>query len=159
MAKITLDVPIIVKVQENGETIKELKVTYRYPTKKEEKEFDTFTKKMQDLAKKLAKLERRKKLLEKKQEYAEKSGDFEKAEKILDELEKIEKEAEKLVNEFEKNGGENFNEVISEKIFDVLVGGEDKEELRKIAERISFARVIDILTREREKIEKKQSGE
>jgi len=56
MAKITLDVPIFVKVQENGEIVKELKVTYRYPTKKEEKEFDAFTKKMQDLAKKLAKL-------------------------------------------------------------------------------------------------------
>ena len=159
MAKITLDVPIIVKVQENGNITQELKVTYRYPTKKEEKEFNELTKRMQDLAKKLSKLERKKNILDKKQEYAEKSEDFEKAEKLLDDVEKIEKEAEKLIAEFEKNGGDNFNEVLSEKIFESLVGGEDKKALEEIATRIGFGRIIEILNKERDEIEKKQSSE
>jgi hypothetical protein len=159
MGLITLDVPLAIKIQEGGKTIKELKITYRYPTKQEEKEFDTFTKNMQTLAKKLSKLDRERKILGKKQEYAEKAGDFIKAEKLLDKLEKLENEAEKLVGEFEKNGGENFQEVISEKIFNTLVGGEDKEKLREIAERVTYTRVIDLLTKERSEYEKKQSGE
>ena len=158
MGLITLDVPLTIKVQEGGKTVEELKITYRYPTKKEEVEFDTFTKNMQALAKKLSKLDRERKILEKKQEYAEKAEEFTKAEKLLDKLEKLENDAEKLVDEFEKNGGENFQEVISEKIFNILVGGGDKEKLKEIAERVTYTKVIDLLTKERGEYEKKSSG-
>jgi hypothetical protein len=159
MGLITLDVPLTIKVQEGGKTIEKLEITYRYPTKKEEKEFDTFTKNMRNLTKKLSKINRERILLEKKQEYAEKTEDFIKAGKLLDKLEKLETEAEKLVNEFESNGGENFQEVISEKIFNTLVGGEDKEKLKELAERISYSKIINLLTKERNEYEKKQSGE
>ncbi len=158
-ALITLDVPIKVKVQENGKVIEALEVTYRYPTKKEQKEFDEFSKNMKELARKLQKLESKANILDKKIEFAEKSGDYKKAEKLLDEKERLENEAEILLSEFEENGGFDFSEKLSEKMFNVLVGGKDKEKLEEYAIRIGFEKVVSLLNKERDEYEKKQSGE
>ena len=158
MGVLTLDTPLEVKIQEGGQEIETLKITYRYPTKEEEKAFDEHTKKMQELFKKLKKIESEASIIDKKIEYAEKREDYEKAEKLLDKKEKLEREAEKLTEEFEKNGGEQFQENISKMMYDVLVGGKDKERLRVYAERVSYTRIIELLNKEREQFEKKQFG-
>jgi len=154
--KLTLDVPIEVKVEEDGKVKEILKVTFRYPTKQEEKEFKAFEKEVKDLFRKITKLDKQLRTLDKKIEYAEKREDFEKAEKLLDEKEKIETKLEKLAEEFEAKGGENYPEEIAKKSFNLLVGGDDKERLKQYAEMVGYLKIMDLLREERDKIEKKQ---
>ena len=157
--KITLDVPIEVKIAENGKTKETLKVTFRRATKEEEKQFEKIQKDALNLYKKINKLQRERNFFEKKMEFAEKEENYKKAEKYLDEINKIDEELEKLQEEFEEKGGLNWAEEIAKKTFDFLVGGEDKEKLREYAERLSYSKVIDLLSKERDKIEGKQSLE
>lgn len=159
MGLLTLDTPLKIEVKEDGQLLDTLKITYRYPTKAEQKNFDEYTKKMQELFKKIMKLQSDSKRLEKRIEYAEKLEDYKKAEKLLTEQEKLEKEAEKLTKEIEKNGGDDFQENTSKMMFDVLVGSADKEKLRGYAERVGYGRIIQLLNQERDNVEKKQYGE
>jgi len=157
--RLTLDVPIDVKIEENGETKETLRVTLRYPTKEEEKQFKSFEKEIKELFKKLNKFEKDLQKIDKKIEYAEKRGDYEKAEKLLDEREKVENRLEKLANDFEAKGGENYPEEMAKKSFDLLVGGADKDRLRHYAEMVGYIKIMNLLREERDKLEKKQSGE
>lgn len=157
--KITLDVPIEVKIAENGEVKETLKVTFRRATKEEEKQFEKIQKEALSLYKKISKLERERNFFLKKMEFAEKAEKFEEAEKWLDKINEIEEKLEKMQEDFEKKGGVNWGEEIAKKTFDLLVGGEDKEKLREYAERLSYSKIIDLLSKERDKIEGKQSLE
>jgi len=154
--KLTLDVPIEVKVEENGKVKETLKITFRYPTKQEEKEFSNLEKEIKGLFKKITKAERELNKLDKKIEYAEKLGDYKKAEKLFDKREEIENELEKLAEDFEAKGGENYPEELSKKSFELLVGGEDKEKLREYAEIVGYLKIMNLLRAERDKLEKKQ---
>ena len=93
--KITLDVPIEVKIAENGKVKETLKVTFRRATKEEEKQFDKIQKEALNLYKKISKLERERNFFLKKMEFAEKAEKFEEAEKWLDKINEIEEKLEK----------------------------------------------------------------
>ena len=153
---ITLDTPLVIKIQEGGEVKEELKITFRYPTKEEEKEFKTFTDKMQKVLKELRNLENKANTINKKLFYAEKTENYEKAEKLIDKKEKLTNESEKLLKIFEENGGDSFQENLSKKMFELLVNGKDKQKLDDIAQRIGYTKIIESLSKEREEVEKKQ---
>lgn len=159
MGLLTLDTPLEIEVKENGQLLDTLKITYRYPTKSERKDFDEYTGKMQELFSKMTKLESASKRIEKRIEYAEKLEDYKKAEKLLTEQEKLEKESEELTKEVEENGGDDFQEKTFKMMFDVLVGGTDKEKLGGYADRVGYERIIQLLNQERDNFEKKQRGQ
>ncbi len=156
MAELVLGVPIDVKITDGGKVVQTLHVTYRYPTKKEDKEFKELIKKIGELEEKTKKLLREHEHLTKKQRYAEELGEFEKAEKLQAKIEKVEKELDKTIEELKEYGGEEREEFLAKRAFELFVGGEDVEKLREYAEMMSYRKIIDLLTKERTKIEKKQ---
>jgi len=163
MALLTLDVPIEVKIQENGKIREILKITFRYPTKDEEKKEKELLTNIKKIITETEKISRKSAIINKKIEYAEKKEDWDKAEKLLNEEEKLERELEKLEEELKKIIGNRdpneYAEEIAKRQFDVLVGGEDKEKLREVAEIKGYKLVLDVLAKERDKLEKKQNGE
>lgn len=153
--ELVLEYPINVVVK-RSDSEEKLKVVYRYPTKKEEKEFREIEKKLLGLMKRSRKLHSSLEAIEKKIEYAEKRGDWEAAEKHLNKKQKLEEEYEKLLEELEQEGGQDIGEVISKKKFEVLVGGEDKEKLQELAEIVGYTRIVSQLDKERGELEGKQ---
>lgn len=154
--ELVLEYPIdvVVKRSDGEET---LHIVYRYPTKKEEKEFRKIEKKILDLLKRYRKLGSEISVLDKKIEYAEKREDWEAAEKYVDQKQKLEEEYEQLLEALDKEGGQDIAEVVNRKKFDVLVSGEDKERLKEIADVVGYTRIMTQLDTEREKLEGKRS--
>jgi len=152
-----IDNKIEVEIKEGGKTKEKLEVSYRYPTKKDEKELEEEMKRIKKLFKEMTKLAKKISSLEKRIEYAEKRGDYEKAEKLFEEKEKLEAKGDKLSADIEEAGGEEWAENISKRRFDLLVGGKDVDRLREYAEAMSYTRVLAELDAARREIEGKRS--
>ena len=153
--ELVLEYPINVVVK-RSDSEEKLKVIYRYPTKKEEKELREIEKKLNGLIKRSRKLNSALITVEKKIEYAEKRSDWEAAEKHLSKKQKLEEEYEKLVEEIEKEGGDDIVEIINKKRFEILVGGEDKKKLQELAEIVGYTKIVAQLDKERDELEGKQ---
>jgi ABC-type Fe3+-citrate transport system substrate-binding protein len=154
---LSIDNKIEIKIQEGGEIKETLEVSYRYPTKKEEKELDNELEKIKKLVSELRKIGSKIESLEKRIEYAEKQGNFEKAEQLLDKKEKLETRLEKMQEEVESMGGADWAEAINKKTFEMLVSGEGKERLREYAEAMGYTKIMAELNKARAELEGKQS--
>jgi len=151
-----LDQKIEVEIKESGRIKEKLEITYRYPTKEEEKELKSELKRIKKLIDELTKLNKKIDSLQKRIEYAERLGEFKKAEELLDKKEALESKVEKITQDVEKAGGENWGEEIAKKRFEMLVGGKDYAKLQEIAEVVGYTKVLAELDRAREELEGKQ---
>ncbi len=154
---LNIDNKIEIKIQEGGKIKETLEVSYRYPTKKEEKELDNELKRIKELIGELRKIGSKIESLEKRIEYAEKQENFEKAEQLLDKKEKLEAKLEKIQEEVEAMGGVDWSEAINKKTFEMLVSGKDKERLKEYAEAMGYTKIIAELNKTRAELEGKQS--
>ena len=157
--KLTLDVKIPLEIQEGGKLKEKLEVFYRDFTKKEKKELETLVEKFKNLFKRANKLSKKEVILNKKIDLCEKSDKFEKAFKFIEEKETLLADIEKLEDELESLGGDDFEEEMAKKRFDLLVSGNDKEKLREYAVIKGYSTILKILDTQKADIEKKQLGE
>ncbi|WP_331774055.1 hypothetical protein [Sulfurospirillum sp. 1612] len=155
--KISLDVKIPIEITQNGEKQESLVVFYRDYTLKEKEEIDTLTADFKKLFIRANKLEQKESILSKKFELLKKMQKFERAFEISEEMDQLTIDAEDLNIEIEKLRGDDFEETMAKKRFDMLIFGEDKDKLREYAERTSYKMILSAIDKEKGNIEKSLS--
>jgi hypothetical protein len=153
--KLSLDIKIPLEIQEGGKTKEKLEVFLREFTKQEKKDMEELMLKFKKLFKKLNKLSNKETSLDKKIELNEKLEKYEKALKLTDEKEKISEEIEQISEDIEELGGEDFEEEMAKKRFDLLISGNDKEKLREYCEIKGYSFIMQLLDKQKGEFEKK----
>ena len=157
--KINLDVKIIVEIEENGKDKESLSIFLREFTKVESKEYKTLFKEFSGFVRKSEKLERQLKSTNKRLNIAGKMDDNDLSLKLLDKIDKIENDLDKVRDDLEKLAGDNFEESMAEKSFNLLVSGDGKEKLKEYAEIKGYSNIMSSLRKAKEDIEKKPHSE
>jgi len=158
--KIQLDYDLKIKIMEAGKEKETLSVLYREYTKKEKKELETDVKKFKKIYNKLDKIERKLKTTSKKVLLFEQNKKPAKALEEIEKQEKLEDELDIILQELDKYGEQDgFYEIQAKKKFNLLIKGSGKDKLADIADRKGYVTIVALLDREKDNLEKKQSGE
>lgn len=158
--KIQLDYDLKIKIMEAGKEKETLSVLYREYTKKEKKELETDVKKFKKIYNKLDKIERKLKTTSKKVLLFEQNKKPAKALEEIEKQEKLEDELDTILQELDKYGEQDgFYEIQAKKKFNLLIKGSGKDKLAGIADRKGYVTIVALLDREKDNLEKKQSGE
>ena len=158
--KIQLDYDLKIKIMEAGKEKETLSVLYREYTKKEKKELETDVKKFKKIYNKLDKIERKLKTTSKKVLLFEQNKKPAKALEEIEKQEKLEDELDIILQELDKYGEQDgFYEIQAKKKFNLLIKGPGKDKLAGIADRKGYVTIVALLDREKDNLEKKQSGE
>jgi len=156
---LSLDVKIPLEIREGGKLKEKLEVYYRDYTKDEKKKFNKIVKDFKNLFIKVSKYGQKETSLNKRIELAEKIGKYEKAFALVEERDELQNMIEEVALELENLGGEDFEEKMAKKRFDILISGEDKEKLREYAEIRTYKTILKLMDEQKAELEKKQSGE
>ena len=156
---LSLDYKIEIDVKEGGKSKEKLKVFVREFTKQESREHRALEKKFRSLLSRLQKIGSKQSVIEKKISLFEEAGRPDDALKEIVKQEELAKELDGIQEEIEEIGGDDFAEDASEKRFEMLVSGSDKEKLSEISEIKGYSEVMRLLDAEKKALEKKQSGE
>ena len=158
--KIQLDYDLKIKIMEAGEEKETLSILYREYTKQEKKELETDVKKFKKIYNKLDKIERKLKTTSKKVLLFEQNKKPAKALEEIEKQEKLEDELDIILQELDKYGEQDgFYEIQAKKKFNLLIKGPGKNKLADIADVKGYVTIVALLDREKDNLEKKQSGE
>ncbi len=157
--KLQLDIELNIEVLKQGESLETLTIFLRDYTKEENKKFADIIKKFKDLSRKGQKLVTKAGSIEKKMDLYEKAGKFDKAIEMAEASDKLILDLDKITKSVDDLGGDEFHEGLAKESFDIRISGEDKEQLRDIAEIKGYSSVMKLLEKEKERVEKKQHGE
>jgi len=158
--KIQLDYDLKIKIMEAGKEKETLSILYREYTKQEKKELETDVKKFKKIYNKLDKIERKLKTTSKKVLLFEQNKKPAKALEEIEKQEKLEDELDIILQELDKYGEQDgFYEIQAKKKFNLLIKGPGKDKLADIADRKGYVTIVALLDREKDNLEKKQSGE
>lgn len=145
---------------EAGKEKETLSILYREYTKQEKKELETDVKKFKKIYNKLDKIERKLKTTSKKVLLFEQNKKPAKALEEIEKQEKLEDELDIILQELDKYGEQDgFYEIQAKKKFNLLIKGSGKDKLADIADRKGYVTIVALLDREKDNLEKKQSGE
>ena len=134
MAKLQLSNAVTLEIAEMGKVVDTYKLSYKEPSKKEQKEIGKGNKDILDLFKSSQKLDRRIEVMEAKVEALKELNN---AEELLDTAKKLDdlyQARDKIEDDFDKLGGFDKMLEASEVTFGISVGGKDKKRLVEFVE-------------------------
>lgn len=141
MALLNLHNPFTMTVN-NGESEKELNGFFRDFTKTEKTNFEKKHKKIDDSAKEAQKLLKQVRRAKAKADIKQKQEDYDAYEKALEELYKLEDKLEQMNETFIK---EDAQKNLLKERFKICLGGEDAEEITKLAEVNGYEKVFKVI--------------
>ncbi|MCK5743631.1 MAG: hypothetical protein KAH30_02750 [Caldisericia bacterium] len=142
MAKIQLSNNITLDIIEGDEKIKSFSITYREPSRKQQRALGEDNKAIIDLFKESQKLDRRLEVMEAKVDALK---ELEQAKELLSTAKKLDEmyiRRDKIEDQFEEMGGVDKMLEASQLTFDISVGGKDKKILKEFIETSSDYNVI-----------------
>jgi len=156
MAKISLSIAVNLDITDSGKVVKTFNLTYRQPSKKEQKQLGKENETILDLFKQSQKIDRRIEAVEVKIEALRSMEN--KASELLKSanlLEKLYIQKDEIEDDFEKIGGIDKMLEASKETFSISVGGKDKDELMEfIEENSDYSTFLDAIAEDA----KKQKG-
>ena len=149
MAKLNLSTKVTLDITDNGKKIDSFEVTYRKPTRKQEKKIGADNKEIIEVFQKGLNLIKRTEVLESKVEALKELGKNEELLKAVNKLETLYKQQSEYDDKFEELGGADKLMEASKLQFNIAVGGKDKDRLAEwIEDNAEYAEVLDTIAKD-----------